>query len=152
MNAVRTLLPTFIASLLLWSTAYSAPVLEFSSSDNERRYNALIQELRCLVCQNQNLADSNASLAQDLRDKTFEMIENGESDEDIVSFMVERYGDFVLYRPPVNERTLALWIGPFVILLVCLVVLVMVARRRRSVEAEIDGEKLQQARRLLDGD
>ena len=78
---------------------------EFSDPAHESRYQDMIAQLRCLVCQNQNLADSNAELAKDLRERTFEMINAGASDEDIVDFMIARYGDFVLYKPPFRLRT-----------------------------------------------
>ncbi len=88
---------------------------EFASAEQERRYKVLINELRCLVCQNQNLADSNAELAADLRTLAYEMIKNGDSDEQIITFMVDRYGEFVLYRPRLKASTVALWLGPFLL-------------------------------------
>ena len=91
---------------------------EFADLDAQRRYHTLIEELRCLVCQNQNLADSNAELAADLRDQVYRMIQHGDTDDAIKTYMVERYGDFVLYRPPLRVTTVALWMGPFGFLLV----------------------------------
>jgi cytochrome c-type biogenesis protein CcmH len=82
----------------------------------ERRVTSLAHELRCLVCQNQTLADSNAPLAQDLRNQIREQLKAGKSERDVIDFMVARYGDFVLYRPPFNATTVALWTGPFVLL------------------------------------
>jgi cytochrome c-type biogenesis protein CcmH len=101
----------------------------FSSEVEEVRFRSLIAELRCLVCQNQNLADSDAELAQDLRQQVYQMILRGESDQSIIAFMVERYGDFVLYRPPVKGTTALLWAGPFILMLLGLVVLVRTVRR-----------------------
>lgn len=92
--------------------------LVFASAEHEERYKELTLELRCLVCQNQNLADSDAPLAQDLRQEIFDMMQAGKDDEQITSFLVERYGEFVLYRPPVTGNTLALWVLPGVLLLV----------------------------------
>jgi cytochrome c-type biogenesis protein CcmH len=92
--------------------------LVFQSADQEERYKDLTLELRCLVCQNQNLADSDAPLAQQLRGEIFDMLQDGRSDEEITSFMVDRYGDFVLYRPPMQGNTLALWVMPLAILLI----------------------------------
>ena len=89
----------------------------FASEGDEVRFRALIAELRCLVCQNQNLADSNAELAQDLRQQVYEMVLRGEADQTIASYMVDRYGDFVLYRPPVKGTTAMLWAGPFLLML-----------------------------------
>ncbi len=86
------------------------------SGEQEARYRALLEELRCLVCQNQTLAESNAELAGDLRGRVLTMVEDGESDEAILSFMTERYGDFIRYRPPVNPRTYLLWAMPLLLL------------------------------------
>ena len=103
--------------------------LSFSQTPYESRYYRLINELRCLVCQNQALADSNAELARDLRLKTHQLIESGESDESIVRFMVDRYGDFILYRPPLRMRTILLWIGPALMLALGLIIFVRTTRR-----------------------
>ena len=83
-------------------------LLQFDSPQQEQRYKGLVEELRCMVCQNQNLADSNAGLAQDLRDRTYEMVLEGKSDQDIIDYMVNRYGEFVLYRPPLKTTTILL--------------------------------------------
>jgi cytochrome c-type biogenesis protein CcmH len=101
----------------------------FDDPADESRYKLLINELRCLVCQNQNIADSNAELAQDLRQQTYEMIQKGLANEEIVTYMVNRYGDFVLYRPPVKRSTILLWVGPFIILFFAIMVLIKVIRR-----------------------
>lgn len=101
--------------LLLSGGAAPAAALELRSFDNpdqQARYENLLRELRCLVCQNQSLADSDAELAQDLRDEVFRIIQNGKSDTEAVEFLVSRYGDFVLYRPPVKPLTILLWTGP----------------------------------------
>ena len=100
----------------------------------EERVTALATELRCLVCQNQTLADSNAPLAVDLRNQIRERMREGASERDIISFMVERYGDFVLYRPPWKATTLLLWLGPILLMLGGLAALYFrLARRRREV-------------------
>jgi len=96
----------------------------------EKRLQHLSEELRCLVCQNQTIADSNAELAQDLRREIRGMIRDGRSDKEIIDFMVVRYGDFVLYRPPVKGSTLLLWGGPLALMLLGIVVLVRYLRRR----------------------
>ena len=96
----------------------------------EKRLQHLSEELRCLVCQNQTIADSNAELAQDLRREIRGMIRDGKSDREIIDFMVVRYGDFVLYRPPVKGSTLLLWGGPLALMLLGIVVLVRYLRRR----------------------
>ncbi|MBK8890095.1 MAG: cytochrome c-type biogenesis protein CcmH [Dechloromonas sp.] len=102
----------------------------------EKRLQLLSEELRCLVCQNQTIADSNAELAQDLRREIRTMIRDGKSDKEIIDFMVVRYGDFVLYRPPVKGITLLLWGGPLALMLLGLVILVRYLRRRVSRMAE----------------
>ncbi len=102
----------------------------------EKRLQVLSEELRCLVCQNQTIADSNAELAQDLRREIRTMIRDGKSDKEIVDFMVVRYGDFVLYRPPVKGITLLLWGGPLALLLLGLLILVRYLRRRVSRMAD----------------
>lgn len=114
MRIVRTLL-----LLMLFSGPLSAAIEAYSFDDKEQeaRYKDLIEELRCLVCQNQNLADSNAELALDLRRQTYDMVQDGKSKDEVVDYMVTRYGDFVLYRPPFNISTILLWVGPFVILI-----------------------------------
>ncbi|NBB92041.1 MAG: cytochrome c-type biogenesis protein CcmH [Gammaproteobacteria bacterium] len=104
----------------------------FESEVQRKRFQALAEELRCTVCQNQSLADSDAPLASDLRDEVFRMLSDGRSDMEIRSFMVERYGNYVLYRPPVVGHTLLLWGGPLVLLLVGLVAAVFVIRKRRK--------------------
>ena len=86
---------------------------QFENSETEARYKKMIAELRCLVCQNQNLSDSDADLAKDLRNQVEKMLKSGNSDEQIVDYMVTRYGDFILYSPPLKTSTLVLWAGPF---------------------------------------
>lgn len=126
-------------------------VYQFDDPAKEARYKQLIEELRCLVCQNQNLADSNAELAQDMRRITYEMVSRGESDEKVIAFMVERYGEFVLYRPPFQTSTAMLWAGPFIILGVAVLILLLFIRRRANETAHsLSAEDHQRARQLLD--
>jgi cytochrome c-type biogenesis protein CcmH len=123
---------------------------QFSDPQHEARYKKLIDELRCLVCQNQNLADSNAELAQDLRAQVYKMIEAGDSDQEIIDFMVMRYGDFVLYKPPFKLQTALLWAGPFLLLIIGLGYLITYLRRQASVtEANLTTDEQQQANALL---
>ena len=98
----------------------------------EARLKTLAVELRCLVCQNQTLADSNAPLAEDLRREVREMIAKDMSDRDIIDFLVQRYGDFVLYRPPWKATTTLLWLGPFLLLIAGATALVLALRRRQK--------------------
>jgi cytochrome c-type biogenesis protein CcmH len=98
----------------------------------EARLKTLAVELRCLVCQNQTLADSNAPLAEDLRREVREMITKGMSDREIIDFLVQRYGDFVLYRPPWKATTTLLWLGPFLLLIAGATALVLALRSRQK--------------------
>jgi cytochrome c-type biogenesis protein CcmH len=105
-------------------------------ADDEQRIRHLEEKLRCLVCQNQTLADSNAELAGDLRKQLREQIAAGRSDEEVVAYLVQRYGDFVLYEPPFKATTALLWIGPFALLLAAAAILIAVLRRRRNAPEE----------------
>lgn len=120
----------------------------------ERRMMALAEELRCLVCQNQTLADSQADLAADLRQEIRELMQKGQSDEQIKRYLVARYGDFVLYRPPLKDTTWLLWFGPAVLLVGGLAALYLVLlRRRRLAAAEpLDADQERRALELLSGD
>ena len=104
----------------------------FTSPEQQLRYRHLLAELRCLVCQNQSLADSDAPLADDLRREVFKQLTAGASDEQVLDFMVARYGDFVLYRPPVKAMTWPLWAGPFVLATIGIGLLILTIRRRRA--------------------
>lgn len=106
----------FSASITAQKTQTQEPMV-FESQQQQDRFDQLTQELRCLVCQNQNLADSDAPLAHDLRREVHEMLQSGQSNEQIKQFLVARYGDFVLYRPPVQKNTYLLWLGPLFLLL-----------------------------------
>jgi len=123
---------------------------QFDTPEQEAHYEKLIKELRCLVCQNQNLADSNADLAKDLRRQTYEQVKKGKTADEVVDYMVARYGDFVRYKPAFKPLTWALWLGPFVILVFGLIALVRFVRSRQTEpDNEIDEEKLKKARELL---
>lgn len=117
----------------------------------EARVTAIAGELRCLVCQNETLAASQAPLAVDLRAQIRTKLAAGQSPEQVVGFMVERYGDFVLYRPPFKASTALLWAGPFALLALAAFVLVRTIRRRRAaaVPEELDAADAERARRLL---
>ncbi len=120
----------------------------------EARLKKLETELRCLVCQNQTLADSNADLAQDLRVEVRKLVQSGKSDQEVKDFLVARYGDFVLYRPPVKSTTWLLWAGPFGLLAIGGLVWWQVLRRRRSAATSpaLSSEQQALARKLLHGD
>jgi cytochrome c-type biogenesis protein CcmH len=152
MNRITQLFRIVPLLLLLISSAAQAGIEAhtFTDSQKEGLYKDLIEELRCLVCQNQNLAGSNAELALDLRQQTYDMVQSGKSKSDVVDYMVTRYGDFVLYRPPFNVSTLLLWVGPFVILLLAVLGLLRYIRgRTRATDPEISQEDLKRAEQLL---
>ena len=114
----------------------------------------LAEQLRCLVCQNQTIAESNAELAQDLRKQVREQIAAGKSDDEIIEFMTTRYGDFVLYKPPFKATTALLWAGPALLLVAGFTVLAGVLRKRRTLTASppFTDEDRERAKRLLEGD
>ena len=114
----------------------------------EKVVNEISAELRCLVCQNQTIADSNAELAVDLKNQVRDMVKQGKTRDDVVDYMVERYGDFVRYRPPVKPTTYLLWVGPFLLLAGGLIILVVNLRKRKEIVtdaplSEIEHQKLE---------
>lgn len=149
MSKARLFAVRLFALLLLAGAA--APVLAdidaypFDSLAQEQRFRTLVEEFRCPKCQNQNLADSNAPLAKDLRQIIYSKVKANESDEAIASFLQERYGDFVLYRPPVKASTLLLWFGPLLALFAAVSVLIW-RWRRRAVAAPALLSEAEQAR------
>lgn len=133
----RALLTIALLFTLIVFQNNSLAVIEsvvFDTPLKEQRYKKLIDELRCLVCQNQNLSGSNAPLAKDLREITANMIKQGSSDREIKEFMRSRYGDFVLYEPPFNLSTAFLWLGPFALLLLVIAGLILNIKRRQQNE------------------
>lgn len=123
---------------LTWTlhAAASFDTYEFKNDAERARYQRLTEELRCPKCQNQDLADSNAPIAKDLRREIFRMFGEGKSDAQIVDFMVDRYGDFVLYKPRLTGRTWLLWFGPGLLLVLGGLSVALLVRRRRQVEAK----------------
>ena len=117
----------------------------------EKRYEAILSELRCLVCQNQTVAESSSDLANDLRVEVKEMLERGASDQEILTFMSDRYGDFVLYNPPVKPRTFLLWVGPFLLLFGGVIFALMLVKRRSKnvVDKQLDDHEKQRLKDLL---
>jgi cytochrome c-type biogenesis protein CcmH len=129
MKTMRLLVMACLCLRLLPAVA-GVEMFDFSGNVNEQRYMTLISQLRCLVCQNQTLADSDAELAHDLRVEVYEHMQQGQSDQQVIDFLVSRYGDFVLYKPPVKPSTYLLWYGPFVLLALGLLLLVKNIRQR----------------------
>lgn len=147
---MQILLLLFIAAMSGVAAAEEArPLAENPLA--EARLKALAVELRCLVCQNQTLADSSAPLAEDLRREVREMIAKNMSDQEIIDFLVARYGDFVLYRPPWRATTTLLWLGPFLLLVVGATALILALRRRQKTlpETVLSDEDHQRVERLL---
>lgn len=126
--------------LLLWCSlfqvAYAAAqdVYTFKNETQHEQFNRLTMQLRCLVCQNESLADSNAPLAQDLRAEVASMVNQGASDEQIKNYLVQRYGDFILFKPPFAASTYLLWLAPFVFILIGSLTLVILVKRRRYLK------------------
>jgi cytochrome c-type biogenesis protein CcmH len=147
---MRTVFAVLLLALAITAGAReAAPLAE--DPVLEQRAMRLAEELRCLVCQNQSLAESNADLALDLKDQVREQIKAGRTDAEIRDYMVARYGDFVLYRPPVKAATLLLWAGPFVLLIGAVLGLGLYVRRRggRVVETELSTEQHERAQAML---
>lgn len=117
----KTLMALVLGVSFSMASVASIDVYEFKSPEDEARYRALIEELRCPKCQNQNLAGSDAPIAQDLKQQTYQMIQDGRSDGEIRQFMFDRYGDFISYKPPVRPSTWILWVFPPVLLVLLLV-------------------------------
>jgi cytochrome c-type biogenesis protein CcmH len=129
---------------------------EFSSNQLRDRFQALVTELRCPKCQNQNLADSNSPISADLRTEIFRMLEEGSTDQEIIDFLVVRYGEFVMYRPPVKKTTLILWLAPG-LLLIAGIIIIMVMRRRHALDdatatSILASEELERLNKLLGDD
>jgi len=129
---------SFVLGLLLLSPVYAVKIEfhSFEDKEQEKIYFQLIAELRCVKCQNQNLAESNAELATDMREKTYEIIVNGGSREDVVTYMTDRYGDFVLYNPPFRIKTALLWFGPALFLFFSLFMLLKLIRKQQTTPVE----------------
>ena len=130
-----------LAAMLALVGAAQAQAIEplpFANHAQEVRFQHLTRELRCLVCQNENLADSNADLARDLRLEVFKLMQQGKSDDQIKQYLVARYSTFVLYDPPLQRNTLLLWFGPALILLAGAVVVLVAVRKRRRDGGLID--------------
>ena len=144
--------------LIMSCSSYAVDTRRLSDPEQQESYETLTKELRCLVCQNQTIADSNAELAADLRRQVYEMLQQGKSREEIIQFMTDRYGDFVLYKPPFKGKTSVLWIAPVVFLLMGLISVFFFIRRKKAAAnlhsqagaLETDVEKQKKIRSLLE--
>jgi len=150
---MKALLALMAALLLAAGPLRAAPATPLSDDPVvEARLVAIAEELRCLVCQNESLAGSRADLAQDLRREIRTLIRAGRSDQEVMDFLVSRYGDFVRYRPPLKASTLLLWIGPFALMLGGMAGLLIFLRRRRSDDRVLSEAERQRLADLLAGE
>jgi cytochrome c-type biogenesis protein CcmH len=150
---MKKLLTLLLLCLLFGNTALQATTTlesyRFSDKQDEQRFKSLVSQLRCLVCQNESLADSDAELAHDLRQEVYEMMLAGKTNKQVTDFLVQRYGDFVLYNPPMKPSTWLIWFGPFVVLVIAVLLLFRSLRRQRAVTQQAfsdeERKRLQQA-------
>ncbi len=151
---IRFFFNVFFFALLLIRVSYAGVEYhEFKQPEQEQQYKTLIKELRCLVCQNQTIADSNADLAKDLRQQVYEMLLQGKNRKQIVDYMLARYGDFVLYRPPLKGKTMLLWAGPIIFLFLGLLMLFLYIRKKRANEPEgLNQQQHEKISQLLEQD
>ena len=140
----------FALLLLLIQGAFaeSIEVNDFENSSQESRYLDLIDNIRCPVCQGQSIGGSNSGLAKDLREQVRKMILNDKSDNDIYLFMIERYGDFVIFKPPINWKTYLLWFTPLIFLVLCFIYLIRIISKKRDFSVKSSAE-IKRARDLL---
>ena len=140
----------FALLLLLIQGAFaeSIDVKDFENFSQESRYLDLIDNIRCPVCQGQSIGGSNSDLAKDLREQVRKMILNDKSDDDIYLFMIERYGDFVIFKPPINWKTYLLWFAPLIFLVLCFIYLIRIISKKRDFSAKSSAE-IERAKNLL---
>ncbi|MGJ8692257.1 MAG: cytochrome c-type biogenesis protein [Thalassotalea sp.] len=134
-----------------WLSASPVDTYQFKDEVTKERYQALVKELRCPKCQNQNLADSNSQIAVDLRAQVYDMLNQGRADSEIMHYMVERYGDFVLYRPQVSKLTYILWFGPIVLIMIGAMVLFFIVRKKpnKPEDEQLSAEQAQKLQQFL---
>jgi len=146
----------FILLLVISINSHAVDSRQLSDPKQQESYETLTKELRCLVCQNQTIADSNAELASDLRRQVYEMLQQGKSEQEIIRYMTDRYGEFVLYKPAFAGKTSLLWIAPVVFLFMGLMMVFFIIRRKRATaqiqvgSLEINAEKQKKVRSLLE--
>jgi cytochrome c-type biogenesis protein CcmH len=142
------LLSTFTGSMLV--NAAPIETFKFDSPEKEKVFHKLSEELRCLVCQNQNIAESNADLAKDLRLEIYTMLSQGKTEDEVVDFMVQRYGDYVLYRPPFKPLTWLLWLGPAIVFVLGLIIVVryLKSQSAQAQPAALSDEEIERINNL----
>ena len=139
---------TLLLLLIQGAFAESIDVKDFENSTQESRYIDLIDNIRCPVCQGQSIGGSNSGLAKDLREQVRKMILNDKSDDDIYLFMIERYGDFVIFKPPINWKTYLLWFTPLIFLVLCFIYLIRIISKKRDFSVKSSAE-IERAKNLL---
>ncbi len=151
---IKKIVFALLMSLALNVSWAGIEVRQFDKPEQEVLYNKLMFELRCLVCQNENLAASNADLAKDLRDEVYKMIITKDWNElEVKQYLVDRYGDFVLYKPPMKKSTWILWFGPFIMLFIgFLIVMAVVRGNRKQPDTKLDNNARKEMRELLDSE
>lgn len=150
-NSLLMMVMIFIISTLLFSHNSQAAIdtFEFENVEQEKTFHDLTKLLRCPKCQNQNISDSNAELAKDLRNKTYELVKEGKSEQQVVDYMVARFGNFVRYDPPVTPATIFLWLGPLLFIVFGLLVLLRQIRKQSSKPTDLDEQEQQKLQQLL---
>ena len=151
---MRKLIAIVVAGLLLSLSIHASEAQPVGDPAIEARVNKIAEDLRCLTCMGQSIADSHSDFSTDMRREIRDMLTKGKSDQDVMDFMVQRYGDFVLYKPPVKTSTWLLWGGPFVLLIVALAVLLAKLRKRdkQIPAAELTSQEHDAAAKLLAGE
>jgi cytochrome c-type biogenesis protein CcmH len=145
------LITLLLAALLSWSAAAAIDTYKFNSVEQEQQYRELTEQLRCPKCQNNSIADSNAIIAADMRTKVYELMMQGQDKQQVIDYMVARYGNFVTYEPPVTPATLILWVGPLLFVLIGGAVVILRTRQRRVgvVNEEFSEQEQQRLAALL---
>jgi cytochrome c-type biogenesis protein CcmH len=137
--------------VLFIQQSWAVDAKQFDTEQQRQTYTNLIEELRCLVCQNQNIADSNADLAKDLRRQVHEMVSAGKTEQDVIDYMVQRYGDFVVYKPQFQMKTWLLWLGPGVFIVIGFIVAIIYAKRnRKTIGIELNQQQKERLKKLLE--
>ncbi|MGL5389320.1 MAG: cytochrome c-type biogenesis protein [Serratia sp. (in: enterobacteria)] len=145
------LITLLVAALLSFSAAAAIDTYKFNSVEQEQQYRELTEQLRCPKCQNNSIADSNAIIAADMRTKVYELMMQGQDKQQVIDYMVARYGNFVTYEPPVTPATLILWVGPLLFVLIGGAVVILRTRHRRAsaVNQEFSEQEQQRLAALL---
>ena len=146
------LLSLFLGLLLSFSTLAAIDTYQFASPQQEQQYRQLTGQLRCPKCQNTNIAASDSIIAADMRSKVYQLLKEGQSNQQIIDYMVARYGNFVTYQPPVTPSTLILWVGPALFVIIGALVIILRARGRYSVEQISWHDQQRLAQLLADND